>query len=157
MKRYIYTILAALTLRAAMSTFHSCKKPVEIDITPIDNGKTGNNNGQNTNPPAGQTPADVTLLIEAGKACEFNGYTSTAEAAVFYFDTNKDDWKEKWLKEQCEELFNVVLPYSPYLSPEMEKNPFTHPLYLLRYGRRKQKCEDIITSFRSLFHFNIDE
>lgn len=94
MKRYIYTILAALTLLAAMSAFHSCNKPVEIDITPIDNGKTGNNNGQNTNPPAGQTPADVTLLIEAGKACEFNGYTTTAEAAVFYFDTEKDEWKE---------------------------------------------------------------
>ncbi len=97
MKRYIYTILAALTLLAAMSAFHSCKKPVEIDITPVNNG---NNNGQNTNPPASQTPADVTLLIEAGKACEFNGYTSTAEAAVFYFDTDKDEWKEISVKNE---------------------------------------------------------
>ena len=97
MKRYIYTILAALTLLAAMSAFHSCNKPVKIDITPVNNG---NNNGQNTNPPAGQTPADVTLLIEAGKACDFNGYTSTAEAAVFYFDTDKDEWKEVTVRNE---------------------------------------------------------
>lgn len=68
-----------------------------------------------------------------------------------------DNWREKWLKEQCEELFNAVLPYSPYLSPEMEKNPFTHPLYLMRYGRKRRKCENMITSFRSLFHPTVDE
>lgn len=59
-------------------------------------------------------------------------------------------WKEKRLAELCEELFDSVLPYSSYLSAKMDLNPFTHPLYLMRYGRKQQRCEDMIASFRLL-------
>lgn len=61
-----------------------------------------------------------------------------------------DNWKDMSLTGLCEQIFNAVLPYSPYLSPEMEKNVFLHPLYLMRYGRGRQICEDMISSFSRL-------
>jgi len=34
-----------------------------------------------------------------------------------------------------------------YLDPDYKNNPFFHPQYLLVYGRNKEKCKDIYSSF----------
>lgn len=60
------------------------------------------------------------------------------------------EWKWPVFKEQCTDIFNAILPFSPYLHPEMSKNKFTHPLYLMRYGRNRHGCQKLISQFRKL-------
>ena len=93
---------------------------------------------------------DPVMAKEVGLLTQDNVLDAVAKGDVPTYIGWGNHWKEKWLKEQCEALFSAVLPHSPYLSPEMEKNPFTHPLYLMRYGRKKPWCEEMITSFRAL-------
>ena len=63
-------------------------------------------------------------------------------------------WGNEWTwpvtKDLCQDIFNEILPRSPYLLPEMENNPFTHPLYLMRYGKNRSLCRHLLLSFRSL-------
>lgn len=64
-------------------------------------------------------------------------------------------WGKEWTwlvaKEFCTNIFKEIQPRSPYLHPEMGKNPFTHPLYLMRCGNNRTRCKAIIESFQSLF------
>jgi|GEM_PF-5484057 len=76
MKRYIYTILAALTLLAAMSTFHSCTKP-EVSVTLSD-----------------KTAKEETLLRYAAQHYELIHYESERTAWVFFFDTDNVTYSE---------------------------------------------------------------
>lgn len=36
-----------------------------------------------------------------------------------------------------------------YLNPAFEDNPFFHPLYLQRYGKRKEACQEVLARFKA--------
>ena len=63
-------------------------------------------------------------------------------------------WGKEWTwpvaKEFCTNIFKEIQQRSTYLHPQMEKNPFTHPLYLMRYGSNRTRCKEIIQSFRTM-------
>ena len=58
-----------------------------------------------------------------------------------------DLWTSERYTEKAHAMFNLVQPYNDYLSPEIAKNPFIHPLYLMRYGRKINICQKIIETF----------
>ena len=65
-------------------------------------------------------------------------------------------WASEWKKNgqevetQCGDIFGSILPFSPYLNPDINKNSFTHPLYLMRYGNSRPACQRLISEFRKL-------
>lgn len=58
-----------------------------------------------------------------------------------------DLWATKRYTEKAQVMFNLVQPYNSYLSPDISKNQFIHPLYLMRYGRKLDSCQHIIQAF----------
>ena len=58
-------------------------------------------------------------------------------------------WRKKELVSRAEDIFNAALPHSPYLIPEIDKNEFIHPLYLMRYGANEERCKNVIEEFRN--------
>ena len=57
-------------------------------------------------------------------------------------------WKKPALNVRARKIFEHVQPFSSYLNPVMESNPFFHPLYLMRYGRNRKDCSELIQAFR---------
>lgn len=64
-----------------------------------------------------------------------------------------DLWKQPRLFQRAKEIFNAALPFSSYLLPVMESNEFIHPLFLMRYGLKQDKCQLLIKSFRACLTF----
>ena len=60
-----------------------------------------------------------------------------------------DFWKDDSVCGRAQVLFDMVQPNNGYLNPKIDKNPFFHPLYLMRYGSNKIECREIIESFRA--------
>lgn len=57
-------------------------------------------------------------------------------------------WKNSVLFERARKIFYQVLPENPCLNSSMKNNPFFHPLYLMRYGRYRKDCCELIQAFR---------
>ena len=60
-----------------------------------------------------------------------------------------DLWKQPNLLSKAREIFQAALPNSPYLDAEIERNEFIHPLYLMRYGLKQERCLKLLDSFRN--------
>ena len=60
-----------------------------------------------------------------------------------------DLWSSDRYAEKAKAMFDLVQPYNNYLSSEIDKNPFIHPLYLMRYGRKLEACTNVINLFSS--------
>lgn len=57
-------------------------------------------------------------------------------------------WQRKELIVMAKDIFQAALPHSSYLNPEISKNEFIHPLYLMRYGANELRCKNLIAEFR---------
>ena len=57
--------------------------------------------------------------------------------------------KNPIFKNNAESIFNKVRKElnGQYLNPEFYKNSYCHPLYLMLFGKNKQKCQMILDSF----------
>lgn len=60
-------------------------------------------------------------------------------------------WGDLWASERYSEkakcMFEMVQPFNSYLNPEISRNSFIHPLYLMRYGRKLEGCAKLISLF----------
>lgn len=59
-----------------------------------------------------------------------------------------DLYKDPKLRAKAENIFEVAKQHTPSLLPNIEDNPFFHPLYLMNYGRNKAACKEIVAKFR---------
>ena len=57
-------------------------------------------------------------------------------------------WQKKELTSRAKDIFQAALPHSSYLIPDISKNEFIHPLYLMRYGANDPRCKSLIAEFR---------
>lgn len=60
-----------------------------------------------------------------------------------------DMYKQSMFKERIQMFYNIARNTTGMYKERIEQNPFFHPLYLMRYGRNKKECIDIIDGFRS--------
>ena len=52
-----------------------------------------------------------------------------------------------YFKDNASKFFEVVKKGASYLDPDYKNNPFYHPQYLLVYGRKRDRCIKIYSSF----------
>lgn len=56
-------------------------------------------------------------------------------------------WTSDRYSEKAKSMFEMVQPHNSYLNPEISRNAFIHPLYLMRYGRKLEDCAKLISLF----------
>lgn len=96
-------------------------------------------------------PADAVRQLDAG--VQESSMEDVAQALVdgprvpTYLGWG-DFRKHPKLQTKARRIFDIVLPDTPCLNPDMEKNPFFHPLYLMRYGNLRPECYEQVVEFR---------
>lgn len=58
-----------------------------------------------------------------------------------------DMWKDKRFTDKAQEIFELVKTQTKGYDYSIEGNPFFHPLYLMRYGFNKPKCNKVLGGF----------
>lgn len=59
-----------------------------------------------------------------------------------------DFWKNPDVARRAESFFWRSIRFSTFLYPDMKRNKFIHPLYLMRYARNKPECKKIVEQLR---------
>lgn len=58
-------------------------------------------------------------------------------------------WKKPVFQERAKLFFRIAQRTTNYLNPDMNKNAFYHPLYLMRYGKKHVECINVVNTFRT--------
>lgn len=65
-----------------------------------------------------------------------------------------DMYKDSRFHDKAYKIFCIARKETACYKDNMEENPFFHPLYLMRYGKSKPECQDMIKAFRNeLSHY----
>lgn len=67
-----------------------------------------------------------------------------------------DAWKNPLFTERAKDFFTRAQVLNDSLKPNIEDNPFFHPLYLMRYGRNNPECLEQVRAFRQVLYKNIN-
>lgn len=59
-------------------------------------------------------------------------------------------WKNPTLRKNAEEIFNAVKNNNSYLCDGIQNNKFYHPLYLMVYGKNREKCKEEMNRFKKI-------
>ncbi len=59
-------------------------------------------------------------------------------------------WKNPTLRKNAEEIFKAVKNNNSYLCDGIQNNKFYHPLYLMVYGKNREKCKEEMNRFKKI-------
>lgn len=96
-------------------------------------------------------PADAVRQLDAGVQESSRDHVAQALVLGPHVPTYLgwgDLWKHPKLRAKARRIFDIILLDTPCLNPDMEMNPFFHPLYLMRYGRNMESCWKVIQAFQ---------